>query len=684
MICWKPKQEAWAGLSSSFNNVSQFQDEKFRDSLLKTISNDRLPRNIKRALNIENSQRALKNQQARSLIYWLNRRSLTWICDLQRINLLRNVKDGESKQTFRLRLDRFINEQTNDRRRKWPSILLACYILCSLLMMLYVYHQYKYDFNNLRLDRLSSNQTENRGLTEQNVGIYRKQLEKNICDARETLRWMGGPYFNWSLIIQIFLAFFVLLSCINYMLVPWYFHSNNLTLLPARTLLDKDNDARVQAQLVSDELQRFVLQSWSFTKGKISQMGTILMQTTEMATDHTLYKRSSTISEAGLLPHRALARTAVSSLMQRHKTTVEQLKEIALEGRLNSLNGSPACRDELSLVFLASLCLITFNTFTGLIGSHYSFKQIYDSKGKPIVFESFMDASFATCVLYILFISYFASLFTFAMHVLTIYAQLASFNRLRELVKFVIRRNEIRFQKLSLKSAAYPTRLSVDFMRKTNIRHWLDQNKQNRFKTTSLRSHQESANLVRSMELDLLMVWLQHRLTHRSYQLARKPISLLTHTIICWGVAPMIMLRLHNSYFYPEFRETAISISLFIMNVCLLFLFPLGLLHQHCLKAFKTLWGLSAQMSHFECFDCVNRYLMVETNVAIFTLRRELSDSEQRMDGLACRVLQMEITYNNLIKASFWLYLGVISLLDNSDKLSGAKSDPFGLYDLEA
>ena len=192
------------------------------------------------------------------------------------------------------------------------------------------------------------------------------------------------------------------------------------------------------------------------------------------------------------------------------------------------------------------------------------------------------------------------------------------------------------------------------------------------------------SSVVRNFELDLLMIVLQRNLTLRMFALSGKPINLFAH-LICWyTIIPLALEYTHSFYHHAEIRALSFSICSEIMLTCFVFLLPFGILHQHNMKTlFNPLWSLNAQLSMFQSNEEVNKLLLLETNVAIQNLRRELSNSDRISNYLAYRVVGIPITYNNMMRAAFWIMILVMAISDNSDRFHIVISDPFGLFNFE-
>jgi hypothetical protein len=645
-------------------NVREFkmnrlgEDIDFRNRLSETLLRSELPRELNEALNIENHRTAIiKSARAHRFVFGCCRALLSWMC----------------------RFRKFGSVTSDDKRGGWrikrrPHVILVIYVLCLSMIAVNVYHQYIYDASILRLGRvraiLQSQDTRQQLLNQSGMtaDAVEKYFERRASEARQALKSLGATHLEWSFVISNVMIVASILGMMFYFTTPYDYSSDDTVMISARALLDNEHDARVQTRIIVQELDRLIASSLSFMRAKFEQA---IMDSSVIITAATPKR---------LQHERSLAILRLN-LTREHGKIVEQLKTNALEGRLNPLNRSPACRDRLALLYLISVFGLLLGTVVPPIVFHHLIKSFFDAKGKRLEITGIKDLTNFLCMLYVYFVYVVTVVSLSSLHVITICDKLVAIERLKLLILYIIRKNKTR--SLALKqllnsqngssvplTGSYSSKLGPVI--KSPVFYVIPP-----FKLSLL---------ISEIESDLQIVLLQCRLFDRHFRTTKRLESMVALILACSSITAPILIRLQNNYIYAELKPTGLLLTFMIISFCFVFLVPLALLHQHCLKAFNALWSLVAQLSHLELENkaTINKYdFTINSNIAALTIRRELADFDRKMERFACQILGAPVTYGNLIRAAFWLFFLLISIADQSGRLAAIMADPFGVYELE-
>lgn len=646
-------------------------DEDFRECLERTILSDRLPDEICTALRLDNQSTIIKPNYLRKLIFKINQVSFGWLCDVMRLNLLADNPINFTKLTMRQKLDRLLHDRTRKSCKFWPFVVFLVYFLCIIKISFEVYFQYNYDANMAKLKKLQEllviAKERNRLLLDLQLDVYQLQrdFETRAREAYQTLELMGAAYRDWPFINQA-----VMLLCFQTsnwaILFSPCSYVGDWVWLTAKAILDQDNERRTRFRITLDELHRFARDSWSFFRVKFAQ------SSRETTNPHE--ELDSLVEKVMDLKDRSLVRKRQSKEMnQQHYRTIGQLKMIALEGRLNALHRTPSGRDKLAL---ANLLTVSFHPFytNFVMVSFFNFLRIYfNAQGKRSESTTFKDTLGISCVWIFIEILILMGTFLCPIFVYTVYDLIEEIKHLKTLIMHVIVTNERRCRQVE--------RIATRW----NLRNIWDHQNLRASSARMLDCHPLHAHAhARAIELDLLMVIIQCRIVMRSYALVKPPLTNIATMIIYFAISVPIGFCIHSAYFSPGLKLVTLSGSLASTSCCLCLLLPLGLLYTRIIRTNETIWSLVAQLSYFETVAPINKHLKLESSVALFTLRRHVTDMKFSMDKYAIRWNTMPITYGNLIRILSWILLfmaaGSSSVKIFGEGLGSIMNDPFYLF----
>jgi hypothetical protein len=633
-------------------NLSEEFDDSFREALLNSMSINTLPDVLTTTFKPKDHGKLLEENRLMKSTHKFCKFLLAGSFHFHMIDL--NEITGRGTKSRRT-------------HRKWPYAFLTFYIASLIMIIVNVYHQYAYDASLLKLKQIKSilsNQDAHMqqlfNKSDMDAGTLEIHFEQRVSEAREALKSIGAPQLEWPFIVPVTMIFVSVFGVMFYVAVPIFHSSSDTVLLAVVSLLDPCWDTQIRTELVLKELSALAASSQSFKQTKATQADRDLLDEIRMPVIQKPYLKD------------LIARSAKRNLNRKHSSTVLQLKRIALEGRLNSPSRSPNFKNRLGRIYLSALCLGTINAAVLPTAFIYLTDAFFKAQGKNIEFVGPKDVIFALVAAYNYLICVISISSTLSLYVLTVYEQIVSIKRLKILMQNIIQLNDIRYHEL-LYLLNHKNR-SCAYMLHNAKEQYLFSRTGSKDELTSIRS---------AMETDLLMVVLHYRLIVNNFKLAKSLLSYVALMLALGAGMTPILVSLHNNYIDPELREIAFAFSMIIIALCFLFVTPLAWLHEDWLKTFTILWSLSAQLSYFESIEIVNKCFEVESNIAVFTLRRELADLGPRINLFACQILGIPITYKLLIRAGFWLFLALISLLYKSNRSFGLGEDPLGMYELE-
>lgn len=685
--------------------------ENFHRSLVDTVRSGQLPNDIGEIHENHHQSSGIKSERLREFIHRFNRITLTWMCQLCRVNFLGDydlVTSRSKRLTARdklslLRLDAIGRSSTT--KRKWPHVILAIYSLCVIVLLVNIYYQYKYNVNMAKLDKIDQlNATGELSLLHQYHHHYEHQLDwhklrhefqQRAREAHTRLKWMGASHIEWAFIIQSILLVFIISTTNLYVLLPLNQRLNKWLLLGPRLILGADNEIKVRTRLIEEELNKFSINSLAMARWRMEQSSLCLAKISSSLANVNSSNSWVHLSDKALM----ISKKHIHEL---HRRTMHLLRTIALEGRLNPLNRTQAARDRLDRVCLQTIVSVTLLTDVVVIMRYRYLSKYFNLIGLHYELDSLLDFFNAICIVFVFLIHSCMVIFWGVTLIITWFDQMETVRLLRVLILRVVRRNEQRLSRLLVLSSGMAQESdtsgalqSVTASRPMRIRHQsyarptLSQAQILAHRTASFRRQHpqlivDRIRLRQEMDRDLLTLTIQCRLVTRTLELTKNPLSQFACAAVTFAVVMLVVFRLHGPYFHPGLRSVNIAISITCIACSFIFVTPHGRLHQQSILTFKELWNLVAQISLLETMPTINKWLQLDSSVAVFSLRRELADSKFRMGRLACEVAGLSITRQNLTKAAFWALLFILSLSGNinlfGEGFSDFMNDPFGLF----
>lgn len=632
-------------------------DNEFSELLLRTLLSEQPATDLNHLTSI--NKQTIKSASYRSLIYKLNRWVLIWLSDLHRVDLLKRVRSNswhelEAESSAICRPGR-------KTERKWPRVFLVVFLMCSLVLIFKTYHQNVHDANLVRLQKLQSYlNNSNGGRNSQQI----EHLQSAISEARSTLKSIGAAHIQWTFKIQCITIFFLKFELLWLILFPLIYGRNDgLVFLSPRVLLDREDECRVRAEMIIHELNKLVACSLSFCKTKLA----------EISHDHSVlaYCTKSCNRLIGRQYNSSLHERIIMNLAEdyskRHQLTIGLLKRVALDGRLNALSQSRAHRDKLNVIAFKIIILTPVSYFSGPVVFYWCLCHYLKSEGESVELENWRDLSdLSLFFAYFVFLPILTILFVTVTFAVTLVDHTNAIHLLRGMIKNVITENYRRLGDMST---------LVDAINRTVTMSMRGNGQKDYAKIA------QASSLGQSVDFDLMTIIIQWRLLAANIQIISKQLSLFATFFLSTAASMTVILRIHGVYFNAQLRFTCTVLSVGFTLWLYIYMIPMGLLHRRMISTFELLWSLTASVSRLESEGKIEKYLQADRSIALITLRRELADSSLQMRQFACRVLNVPVTYANLIKVAFWALLLALPLADGSVAgfSMGFLSDPFGL-----
>jgi hypothetical protein len=606
-----------------------------------------------------------KHPRLRAILRRLTRALLKWMGDFHRVNLLcdfsASSKSAGKSTSFRSRLVSRTSRRCSGKQ--WPYAILVLHIISVLMLPVNLYYQYEYDASKIKL------QTLNRWLITHNksepVDQLVDELQHRAQEARRALRSLGTTYLEWPFIFQCVTIFFLPQSILYMIFIPGVYQLSTVVLLAPGILLDSANESRITAQLVRLVLKQLIAQSEMFIWSK------------RYISAEFLSIKSCPTNGNDRLSQMMRNRIMVEldeRLTRQHEATIVRLQRLASKGRFNPLNRSPDSIDKLALACMVNMAGSGFFFILFMLYAYY-FMVIANSGSSSVELNSAMNLIYGLNLLTMVAINYISALYSIALLTLMVLEQITAFEQLDKLLASVVEKNDLRFvrlmSRLSQQDLSEPTHWSAtaDFDDNPN------QTEPNPY----------VSEFGEQIEADLLTVFVQCRVAARKFELAKWPMNFIALLFSYYALLMPIIFGLHSPYFNQVLKHATLSLAIASGTVCLIFITPLAFLHYRCVKIFRSMWSLAAQLSRFELVPAIKRDQVISMSVASFTFRRELSDSRQTMAKFACRLLWLPITYANLLRIIVWVLVISISLVEYSvggrlgGRIANYLNDPFGL-----
>lgn len=672
-------------------------DPRFRKTLEEVVMSDRLPANMCHALKLDNNTRFIKSTSLREFIYKLSRSSLKWFCDFSRINLL-NDSPRIIRPTFRQKLYLILNDQTRTTTKRWPSVLLTVYLMCMVFVMYNTYFIYIYDANKFKLQKLQAYLSDpyqrDRLINELHldVGKLLSEFSHRAKEARKKLKQLSCPYLEFSYIATSSLM--LLVQTLDWILgFPLRIRLGNSVWFSAKALLDQDNERQTRLELILGELEQFKLDCWSYFSVRHEKFyRDLAINSLDLAQREHGSPRPQSLKKKNTFDMviDKVVWTEKQATKLHYKHTLRQLIVIALEGRLNSLNRTPSCRDKLALVYSITLLSILFYTHLFIIGLHYWSITYHARLGKPAEMDSYRSVFNFASVGVLFEMAYVMASFDVSLMVTTIYDHLGATGNLHTIIKQTIKLNERRCNEM-LRLLRQTTNDDDDDVTDDDgsqynpfaspFRTGQPKLVTGNYPAESARRHHQA----RGIELDLLTIVIHCRLLTKAFVMVKEPVGKIASLMIVYAISTPVVFCIHSAYFTYEVKLLSLSFSL-AASMCILFILALlGCLYKRNIEVFGTVWSLVAQLSYFETLPGIRQQLQLDSGIALFSLRRQLADMQFAMDKLAIKWLTMPITYINLIRIFTWILIfmmagSILSVRLFGEGLGSIMSDPFGLY----
>lgn len=580
---------------------------------------------------LEDCQPLVRSENLRLFIRKHNRKTFNWLCYVHRIEPI-SRRPKTRKAPF----------QTS-AARVWPRVLVMVFLACVAWLLFNLYHQYTHDANLIRLTKLRL-QPKHSDLNASSSEALAQQLETKIRTARNWLKATGAAHVQWTLLIQCLFICLLEPTVMLFVILPEIYHYSRSFFISMQTFLNPNFEQRVRISLILLELRRLEANSCSLGTSKLEQIEHELSMS--LGNHYNNWMRDL---------REAIRFRAKKHIARRHRLTVQLLREIALAGRLNPPNKSPACQDLLALSWFLLTWLIPILFVLGIGLIYFGLRRLTAELGVQVELASFRDE--LELVVSWVFLPAILGLSTTHSGILFISIlidQWTSARCLERLISKAVYANKRRLMQLAtLSQMAHlnggPTPNIVSAISRVGL----------------------------DLESDLLIVLGQLRLFMRAFEGAARTLSHFSGLILSSLLVSVVSIRLHSAYYKQELKNVCVLASLGSTALGFSILLPIGIIHKRCMSMREKLWMLAAQVSQSESDQMVSSVLMTDLNLAMLTLRRELADSNLQARRFECHVFRMPVTYENLIKAAFWTLLIVMADGIGTNRFM---NDPFGLY----
>jgi hypothetical protein len=531
-------------------------------------------------------------------------------------------------------------------------------------------------------------------------------VNNNIQLSRLWLKTTGSAHLEWSFLPQIIYLEFLVPAMFYVVVAPVYMRYHELAHFSwVRWLLDEQGEC--EHRLIMKEFDSFckaLILSSQITlygiKEALDGAEQRFVRSKRSLPEARRPLRASRLSLGALGGHQESVAGAAfkrnelmrsyDSIFDRCNHTFEQLKRIALDGRLNPLHRT---RDNLyNLAFIMLASVIAQHVLSG--GQAMLFYCYVRNHmiliGKPNQYLTFMDAMEAVRLTYVTVMCFVAIVPVTSVDYVSAYDQLKISNSLRALIQSTIHRSERTYRKL-LTTLTRRDKLPISLESFALGRE--NEAAPNGWRRASggggggggCCCEPDEAKLLDSLELDLLDVIIQYRLFAAEYKLAMRPNEFygIMYVHMCIGLA--VIVRTHGQYILAELRFASILMGYWaFLAPFMLYMLPLCFLQRNCLVTYKSLYSLMAQSAYYEPLLSLSRHTSLK--FALLSIRRELIEPKQTAAKFTCRLMVIDATFATLIKITFWVLTGLVQLMKpfDNDKSNGFLedflSDPSGIY----
>lgn len=665
----------------------------------------------------------IKDERTRVVMHSCNRFLLRALSSFHRVDLMQGIKQRLQGERGALKA---IDSRKPERRLltvfSWPNLIFAlyCYMIASLTTNLY--HQYTLDHNKLKLRQLEDPRMREflraTSLHGVDVDSLQHQIKLNINRTTSSLKSLGAPHYQWTIIVEIMYLYSCQIVALSLLLGPWWLRFHRLIHFPwARFLMDRPGECRYKSQLIITELDKFLASVALLDKNcrKWSPR--------QEQRHSTWWRLVAELRRMQLL----LCLTSTGDTGEQNvgeQLLKCQLETIARQGRLNSTNRGLAWLDKLALINCAYVVTNVVHGYFWIVVQYILMETYYSRHQCQVQLESHQDWLMFFNSFMVLLCILLSAAFYGALNMITLLDQIKAAQNLAKSLKQIMQRNDSHFEQLAQAmghlqvcagggpspttnagtlnlvgqrysrggSRATPDKSHREAYTGAAAAQHQMAHEQDRelfiespdFCTTATRHEWEIAlELVHQIELDLLTAVLQFRLFEAEFQLVKRSFSSLAFGFIFTIVSLPIIIHCHLAYIASEVRPIALGSSVAGVIPTLFILTPLCVHHKRCLDIYTCLWSLAAQLTHFlktkpQESSCVSLHRVLTL------LQRELSHPEHCSDKFSVYVLYSHLTYANLLRLSFWISLGLFSLLRDFNPnsrgiISRIQQDPLGM-----
>lgn len=152
---------------------------------------------------------------------------------------------------------------------RWSDLFLILYILSSLHLVLYLYHQHKLDWNLLRLDYLSFRQKTQSYLDAEKpiTNDLLDKLNRKVDEENAMLDLIGQPLKQITFFAQMIFWLELLFSLVSYLLTQLYmryYHPFDLYIV--RILIDYNREVELCRMIINKQVDDFLISLRNFRK----------------------------------------------------------------------------------------------------------------------------------------------------------------------------------------------------------------------------------------------------------------------------------------------------------------------------------------------------------------------------------------------------------------------------------
>lgn len=496
----------------------------------------------------------------------------------------------------------------------WPRVIFASYVVFTIRVIISTWLQYDYDYHKFHYIRLHEAREEGQTLVLAQYG-YGSNINLNLTESKlydiiqtkvKTLKLFGAPYINCSFVVECLSIFLIILSLFAY-LVPIVCFNRKFTFnfYYVREIIDWTKEQKDCLKLICLEIEKLIQSSRNYVD---NQMRDGIASTVE--NEKNYYQQH----------------------IKDHEFLVRQLKEMAVNGRLQPANRSSRWLERLVRVHLKVTIIFFMITLQNCI--------------TLILFlPSFTGGNIETQLMDIIYLFEVCCLCLIMAISGSLYVPLTFISYIDQC--WLVEGLDTMIKKCISKSVPL-----IDSC--LELAHVMQQdNVKSRAANRIFECNRKRINA------NIIYVLIQWKIFVSQYQSLKSNFALVTFILLIFALSLPAVAHVHIPYTnLSSFRFAMILLSMIHVVMADLCLIPVCYLHQRCSKLYSGLSGLLAILADSRAR--LQNGLFVANGHTTEMLRKEISNAHEFSHQFAVGKPYLQFTYSTLIKAHF--YFGFITL----------------------